>query len=203
MSIKKIFSTISFLFLFTSISALGKPASHPIGSYGIDPMHSKIGFEIPHLVISTVEGRFKDVSGSIDMAETLAKSKVSVVIDAASIDTGVGKRDDHLRSADFFDSSRFSKITFISHEIKGTPEDFQVIGDLTIKGVTKKVSLQSAFRGAVGDGYGNEKVVFTGKTKINRKEFGLTWNNLVEAGPVVGDEVVIDITLQAARPAKK
>jgi polyisoprenoid-binding protein YceI len=187
---------------FSTLSAMAQSKYAP-GSYQLDPAHSKVGFEIPHLVVSTVEGRFTKFEGQIDLAEPLAKSKANVSVDLSSIDTGEDKRDEHLRSPDFFDVKKYPKMTFVSSEFIGTPESFKLTGNLTLHGVTKKVSLDGKYLGTVVDGYGNQKAAFAAKGKINRKDFGLTWSNMVEAGPVVGDEVTIDLRLQAARPMKK
>ncbi len=180
-----------------SASALASGKYAP-GVYQVDPMHSKVGFEIPHLVISTVEGKFDKYDGSIELADKFEKSKVSVNIDMSSIDTGVAKRDDHLRSPDFFDVAKHPSMKFESLSISGNSEKFKVTGNLTIKGVTRKVVLDGKYLGTVKDGYGNDKAAFQAKTKINRKDFGLTWNQMVEAGPAVGDEVTIDLRIQAA-----
>lgn len=168
------------------------------GTYNIDPMHSKVGFEIPHLVISTVEGTFGKFEGTITADKDITKSKVEVSIDAASINTGVDKRDEHLKSADFFDAAKNPKLTFVSKKITASGSGLKVLGTLTIKGVSKDVTLDASYLGQVKDGYGNEKIAFKAKTKISRKEFGLTWNNMVEAGPVVGDQVEIQLNIQAA-----
>lgn len=185
-----------------STSALAQ-SKYGAGSYQVDSAHSKVGFEIPHLVISSVEGRFTAFSGTVDLADDFAKSKASVEVDLGSIDTGVGKRDEHLKSPDFFDVGKHPKMTFVSTGVVGKPDAFQLKGNLTIHGVTKPVVFDAKYLGTVADGYGNQKAAFTAKTKINRKDFGLTWNNVVEAGPVVGDEVTIDLRLQAGRPGKK
>lgn len=177
-------------------------AKYAAGAYQIDPAHSKVGFEIPHLVISTVEGKFNNFEGKIDLKDKFENSKVGVTADISSIDTGVAKRDDHLKSPDFFDAAKNPKMKFESTGISGTSDNFKLTGNLTIKGVTKKVTFDGKYLGQVKDGYGNEKVAFTAKTKISRKDFGLTWNTMVEAGPVVGDEVTIDLRIQAALPKK-
>ncbi len=169
------------------------------GDYSIDPLHSKVGFEIPHLVISSVEGKFNEYEGKIALAEKFNQSSVEAKIKIASIDTSVSKRDDHLRSSAFFDANKHPEMTFVSKQIKGTPKSFKMIGDLTIKGITKKVTFDGQYLGSVVDGYGNQKVAFTAKAKINRKDFGLTWNSMVEAGPVVGDDVTLSLKIQAAK----
>jgi polyisoprenoid-binding protein YceI len=172
-------------------------AKYKAAVYNIDPAHSKVSFEVTHLVISTVEGNFKTFDGAIDLKDKFDKSSVKANVDVTSIDTGTTKRDDHLRSPDFFDATKFPKMTFESTEIKGTPEDFKLTGNLTMHGVTKKVTFEGKFGGQVNDGYGNDKVGFTAKTVIKRQDFGLKWNKAVEAGPVVGDDVTIILRAEA------
>lgn len=185
-----------------STAALAAPAKYEPASYALDPMHSKVGFEIPHLIISSVEGRFNKSEGTFTLAEPFEKSSFKASVEVASVDTGEKKRDDHLASPDFFDAKKFPKMTFESSEVKGTPESFKLIGNLTIHGVTKKVTFDSKYLGSVVDGYGNQKVAFHGTTKINRKDFGLVWSQAVEAGPIVGDEVTIILNIQAGKPGK-
>ena len=187
---------------FAAVVAQAAGPAYQAGTYNLDPMHSKVGFEVPHLVISTVEGRFTKLGGDIQLGEKFEKSSVKVAVDTDSVDTGVAKRDDHLKSPDFFESKKYPQMKFESTEIAGTPETFKLTGNLTIKNVTKKVTFEGKYLGTVKDGYGNEKAAFNAKTKINRKDYGLTWNNAVEAGPVVGDEVTIDLKLQAAKAKK-
>jgi polyisoprenoid-binding protein YceI len=173
------------------------------GSYKVDPGHSKVGFEIPHLVISSVEGRFNEYQGDIVLAQPFAGSSLQAEVKVASIDTAVKDRDTHLKSADFFDAGKFPTMTLKSRRFEGTPEAFQLQGDLTIKGVTKPVTFDGKYLGTVVDGYGNQKIALEAKAKINRKDFGLTWGKMVEAGPVVGDSVTIVLKLQAAKPSQK
>ena len=188
--------------LLISASAMAQSKVEP-GTYQIDPAHSKVGFEVPHLVISTVEGVFKSFDGKVEVNPDFTKSKVEANVAINSIDTGVVKRDDHLKSADFFDAKNHEKMTFKSISLKGEPSNFKMEGDLTIRGKTKRVVFDGKFLGAVTDGYGNRKLAFLATTKINRKEFGLGWNSMVEAGPVVGDEVTIQLKIQAGRPQNK
>lgn len=195
-------SVISSVAVFTFASVAHAQGKFESGSYKLDPAHSKVGFEVPHLVISTVEGRFTSFGGDLELGSSFDKSKVTVTVDTASIDTGVAKRDDHLRSPDFFDAKKLPQMKFVSTQITGGPDAFQLTGDLTIKGVTKKVTFDGKYLGTVSDGMGNKKAAFSAKTKINRKDFGLTWNNMVEAGPVVGDEVTLDLKIQAAKAKK-
>lgn len=188
----------------TTLLTLGLTASAfaakaiPEGKFAIDGMHSKIGFEIPHLVISTVEGKFDKYEGTFTVDKKIDKSKVEVSIDVDSINTGIGQRDTHLKSPDFFDAAKYPKMTFTSTKVSQKDETLTVTGDLKIKDVSKKITFDLKYLGAVKDGYGAEKLAFKGKTKISRKEFGLKWNQAVEAGPVVGDEVEISLALEAA-----
>lgn len=169
--------------------------------YEIDPAHSKVGFEVPHLVISSVEGKFTDFKGTVELNEKdFARSKVTAEVNVSSIDTGVKKRDDHLRSKDFFEVAKHPKMKFVSKKVVGKKSNFKMTGDLTIKGKTKPVTFEGKYLGTVKDGYGNLKAAFNASAKIKRKDFGLTWDNMVEAGPVVGDEVTISLKVQAAKP---
>lgn len=188
------------LTLALAMPALAAKATTSIapGTYNIDPMHSKVGFEIPHLVISTVEGKFNSFEGQIVIDKDLAKSKVEATVQTASVDTGVGKRDEHLKSADFFDAAKYPTMKFVSKKIVANGKDLKVTGTLTLKNVSQEVTLDASYLGQVKDGYGNDKIAFKAKTKIDRKKFGLTWSNMVEAGPVVGDEVEIELNIQAA-----
>lgn len=186
------------ILLSTSLS-FGAGLKFQAGDYKVDPMHSKVGFEVPHLVISSVEGRFLKVEGDLKLNEVFEKSTVNATVEAGSIDTGVKDRDDHLKSPDFFDVAKYPTLKLKSNSIKGKPESFVLAADLTIKGVTKKVNFDGKYLGTVKDGYGNEKAAFTLGAKINRKDFGLTWSKAVEVGPVVGDEVTLQLKVQAAK----
>jgi polyisoprenoid-binding protein YceI len=176
------------------------------GTYKIDAAHSKLGFEVPHLVVSSVEGKFTDFEGTIVVDPKLEKSKVELTAKTASIDTSNKDRDEHLKSPDFFDVKKFDKLTFKSKKVSGTPEALKVEGDLTMHGVTKPVTLDGKYTGAVKDPWGNERIAFKATTKIKRQDFGLVWTKVVEAGPVVGDEITIDLKVEAIKekaPAKK
>ena len=116
-----------------------------------------------------------------------------------SINTGVVKRDDHLRSPEFFDSKKYPKLTFTSTKISQKEDAVTIVGTLTIKDKSKEVTIDAKYLGEVKDGYGQQKIAFKGKTKINRKDFGLTWSQAVEAGPIVGDEIEISLNIQAAK----
>ncbi len=178
----------------------------PEGTYKLDTAHSKVGFEVTHLVVATVEGKFTEFEGTIKIDPKLDKSTLEVSIKAASINTDNKDRDEHLRSPEFFDAKKFEKLTFKSKKVTGTPEALKISGDLTIHGVTKPVTLEAKYTGTVKDPWGNDRVAFRASTKINRKDYGLNWSKAVEIGPVVGDEVTLDLRVEAIKekaPAAK
>ncbi len=165
-------------------------------NWTLDPAHSHASFTIRHLVISNVRGDFQKLSGTVKLDEKdLTKSTVEATIDAASIDTRIADRDNHLRSPDFFDVAKYPTITFKSTKVEAAGAGkLKVTGDLTMRGVTKSVVLAVEGPTAeVKDPWGNARRGFAGSTTIDRRDFGLTWSKLVEAGPVVGDEVKIEL----------
>ncbi len=174
-------------------------------SWNVDPSHSQVGFGVKHLVISTVRGEFKTYSGKIALDEAdVTKSTVEATIDVNSIDTKVADRDAHLRSPDFFDAAKYPSMTFRSTKVaKAGKGKLKVTGDLTLRGVTKPVVLEVATTPEVKGMQGEARRGFAATTKISRKAFGLTWNNLVEAGPAVGDEVTITLELEAVKDQPK
>lgn len=166
----------------------------------IDPAHSSAGFSIRHMMIAKVHGGFTRLSGSLslDRADP-SKSSVEAIIDAASIDTREAKRDEHLRSGDFFDVAKYPTIAFRSKRVNQKGEgQYQVVGDLTIHGVTQEVALDvEGLDSEMKDPWGNVKIGASASTKIKRKDFGLSWNAALEAGGVlVGDDVSIALDLQ-------
>jgi polyisoprenoid-binding protein YceI len=166
----------------------------------IDKAHSDIFFTVRHMVITKVRGRFLKWEGTLVLDEQdLPESRVEVSIDAASISTGDEKRDGHLRSADFLDAEKFPKLTFKSTKVEKVPGDkLKVTGDLTIRDVTKSVTLDVEQLGKAKDPWGNNKIAFNGKVAIQREEFGAKWNQALEAGGVlVGKQVDVDLELQA------
>jgi len=171
--------------------------------WNIDPAHSGVHFSIRHLV-SKVRGRFAKLSGTIHADEgDLTRSVVEATIDVASVDTGTAQRDAHLRSPDFFDAERFPEIRFRSTRIEKVSDDrYRVIGQLTIRDVTREVPLDVEHGGRAKDPWGNERLGFIAKAAIDRKDFGLQWNQVLETGGVmVGDRVDIELELQAVRSA--
>ncbi len=175
----------------------------PTGTFTLDPAHSKVGFEVVHLVVATVDGEFKKVSATVELNADPSKSRVEAVIDIASVDTGNEKRDGHLRTGDFFDAEKHPTMTFKSKSFKLKGDKLTVTGDLTLRGVTKPVTLEGRFRGVAADGYGNQKVGASLRGSINRKDFGVAWNAAVEAGPVVSDNVDLILNIEAGRPLPK
>jgi polyisoprenoid-binding protein YceI len=171
-----------------------------VRTFQIDKAHSEVIFQVRHL-ITKVRGRFTDFSGTIEFnEETPANSKVQFEIRAESIDTAEPARDTHLRSDDFFAVEQPPTITFISRSITPRGKDvYDVEGDLTIHGVSRRVVLAITHLGTAKDPWGNEKIAFEGETTINRKDFGLNWNAALETGGfLVGDEVKISFSIQAA-----
>ncbi len=172
-----------------------------ISTWSIDPVHSIVEFAVKHMMVSTVKGRFRTVEGVLHVDEAVpSRSSVSATIDVASVDTGVEQRDAHLRSDDFFNAERFPKLTFQSTKIEQDGGAWKMTGDLTIRGVTRSVVLDVAFEGRGVDAYGNDRAGFTADTKISRRDFGVNWNGLIEAGGVVvGDTVRISLNIAAVR----
>ncbi len=173
-------------------------------NWNIDAAHSGIGFSIRHMLVSKVRGRFAKYTGSVQLDEDdLTRSTLDVSIDAASIDTGAPERDVHLRSADFFDVAAFPELRYRSQRIEPLSGDrYRVIGELTIRDVTRVVPLEVEYGGRATDPWGNERAGFVARATLDRKDFGLGWNQVLEAGGVlVGDRVDIDIEVAVVRAA--
>lgn len=169
------------------------------GTWKLDPYHSEIAFSVKHLMISKVRGTFEKFDVTIVTAENPADSTIEATIDVASVNTGVEPRDQHLRTSDFFQVDEHPVMTFVSTSFAGEPDDFTVTGDLTLRGVTKSVVLKGEFGGIVTDGQGQTKAGATATAKINRHDFGVSWNNALETGGVtLGDDVTITLDLQVA-----
>jgi len=167
--------------------------------WGIDPAHSEVSFKVKHLMITNVKGVFKEFDGSIyTTGEDFMTSEVDFFVNPASVDTGDKKRDEHIKSADFFDVEKHKQITFIGNTYeKVNDKNYKLYGDLTIKGITKQIKLDVEFSGVMIDPWGNEKAGFTINGKINRKDFDLNWNTGLEAGGVlVSEDVNINCEIQ-------
>ena len=176
-----------------------RPAATAAPTWRIDPTHSELSFKVRHLV-SRVSGTFGDWSGTIvTEPNRLNQGSVNVAIKTASISTGNARRDEHLRSGDFFDAAAHPEITFRSNRVEVQGENLKVHGNLTMRGVTKPVVLEGRFIGRTRDGQGKERIGFEAETTINRMDYGVAWNNLVEGSAVVGDEVTISMVVAAVR----
>jgi len=189
--------------LITSISTiivLALPALALASTWIIDPEHSDVGFKVRHLMVSNVKGNFEKHIGTVEINDhDITKSKVVVSIDTNSINTNVPKRDEHLRSSDFFDVAKFPTMTFVSTKVaKAGKDKLKVTGDLTLHGVTKQVVLDiEGLSTESKDPWGNIRRGATATTKINRKDFGLAWNKVLETGGIaVGEEVTITLEIE-------
>lgn len=189
-----------FIAATLTIFALALPALATAATWTIDPDHSNIGFKVKHLMVSNVKGNFEKHNGTVDINDKdITKSKVEVTIDTNSINTGVQKRDEHLRSADFFDVAKFPTMTFVSKKVaKAGKDNLKVTGDLTLHGVTKEVVLNVEGPSKESkDPWGNIRKGATATAKINRKDFGLNWNKALETGGVlVGEEITINLEIE-------
>jgi len=173
------------------------------GTWNIDPTHTSIGFSVRHAMVSKVRGTFADFSGALTIdGVDLAASSAELTIQAASIDTQNADRDGHLVSADFLDVENFPTLTFTSTAVTVDGPDVAVTGDLTIRGVTRSVTVNYEYIGTSMDPFGFTRVGFEGTAKISRKDFGLTWNAALETGGVlVGDEITLVLDVEAVKQA--
>jgi polyisoprenoid-binding protein YceI len=170
-------------------------------TWTIDPNHSVLEFAVKHMMFTTAKGRFEDFAGTIKFdPDNVASSSVEVTIQTASIATNTADRDAHLRSADFFDAEQYPTATFRSTSVEGDGEDFVIHGELTIKGITRPVTLKTEYQGTGINPWGVEVAGFEARGKFNRKDFGLNWNQALESGGVlVSDEVKLSLDIQAAK----
>lgn len=189
-----------FIFLALFLSVVAIPVFTFPSSWEIDPDHSSIQFKVRHLTVSNVKGEFSKAKGAVLIDDQdITNLKVEISIDATSVNTGHAKRDDHLRNPDFFDVARFPTITFISKKVmKAGPDQLKVVGDLTIRNVTREVTVDiEGPTPEVKDFSGNLRRGATGTAKINRRDFGITWNRTLDTGGlVVGDDVNITVEVE-------
>lgn len=174
-------------------------------SWQLDKAHSSINFSVRHMMISTVRGRFEDFDGTFDVNEAdPTKSKVEITLQVDTINTKEPQRDGHLKSPDFFDAAQYPVITFKSKRVeKVSDSDWRLVGDLTIKGVSKEVTLNVEYAGQAKSPWGTVNAGFTGQAKINRKDWGLNWNQALETGGVlVSDEITISVELELIKQAE-
>jgi polyisoprenoid-binding protein YceI len=207
MFVRSMIAGLALTVAASHVAAQAAPAAAPapagLTEWTIDPSHTTVGFTVPHMVVSEVDGQFKQYKGQALLDEkNLQNSKVSFTIEAASVETGDKKRDEHLRSAEFFDTAKFPQLTFKSTGISKSGAGYTLKGDLTIHGVTKPVTLTATVSDAVASPWGNlvRAVKITGK--IKRADFGLNWNKALDkGGVVVGDTVDLNLKLELNRPA--
>jgi len=173
------------------------------GTWAIDPTHTRLGFVARHAMVTKVRGQFDEFSGTLTIdAANPGTSSATVTVSLASVNTGTPDRDAHLRSADFFDVENNREMTFTSTAVKQDGDGFVMVGDLTIKGVTRPVELELEPTGVATDPFGNVRAGFEGQTEISRKDFGLTWNVALEAGGVlVSDRIKIQLDVSAVKQA--
>jgi polyisoprenoid-binding protein YceI len=173
------------------------------GTYEIDASHTRVGFVARHAMVTKVRGAFNEVTGTATVGSDLSDARVEVTIQAASIDTRNEQRDGHLRSNDFLAMDEFPTITFVSTGVSQTgPTSLDITGDLTIKGTTNSVTIPFEFEGGATDPFGNQRVGFEGSVKINRKDYGVTWNAPLETGGVlVSEKIDLEFEISAIKTA--
>ena len=178
------------------------PADVTTGTWTLDNSHSEIGFTVRHAGISKVRGQFTEAAATLDLPEDVTGARINATINTASFDSGDVNRDGHVKGEDFFDVEKFPEITFVSRHVKANGDGFDLVGDLTIKGVTRPVTLETEFNGVAVDPFGNTRAGVSAETTISRKDFGLTWNAVLETGGVlVSDKVAINLELAFIAPA--
>ncbi len=186
-----------------AVTSLALTASSPLAveEYNLDTSHTQISFVVRHLGVSNVRGKFNKFEGKIHLDESdLSKSSVRVTIDANSVDTDNERRDNHLRSEDFFEVARFPQITFVSKRVQKNGSTYEVVGDLTIRDVTREVTIPFELAGPMKSANGQKRIGAEGSLVVNRFDYGLKWNRMTEAVAVVGPEVRIELNVEAATP---
>jgi polyisoprenoid-binding protein YceI len=195
-------STITRLTTDTRSTTMALSTELTRGTWTLDNSHSEIAFTVRHAGISKVRGQFKDAAATLNLADDVTATKVEATIQTASFDSGDANRDGHVRGEDFFDVEKFPEISFVSNGLVANGDSYELQGDLTIKGVTRPVSLETEFNGVAVDPFGNTRAGVSAETTISRKDFGLTWNAVLEAGGVlVSDKVAINLELAFIAPA--
>jgi len=197
--LKRILALTIAVFLIISIAA-------GAATWKVDPVHSSVGFKVRHLVVAKTSGEFTDFEGTIEFdGKDLASGSVSLSINVASVNTDNEKRDNHLRSPDFFDAEKFPTMTFVSTSvILGEGDKFQLVGNMTIKDVTKEVTFDCEFYGAMNDPWGNQRAGFAASTTIDRQEFNVSYNKAIETGGLIaGNEVEIFLEVEAISPLEQ
>jgi polyisoprenoid-binding protein YceI len=173
----------------------------PVGTFSVDPAHSRVEFAVKHLGIATVRGHFGEFAGTIELSDDLSSAKAYGSVEVATVDTQESQRDEHLRSPDFFEVERFPQITFESTEIRPVDEDtFEVVGELTLHGVTREITLTAELQGTETDPWGNERVGLEVRGECSRSDYGMTFNQVLGSGNVlVSDKVRLALELSAVK----
>ncbi|MFI6943188.1 YceI family protein [Streptomyces sp. NPDC050418] len=188
----------------TTPAAVNPELAGLTGDYTLDPAHTSLGFTARHAMVTNVKGSFLDFEGTLHLdGSDPSQSTASIDVKMESIETGQGDRDGHLKSADFFDVEKFPGMTFRSTSAEALGgEDYRITGDLTIKDVTKPLTIDLEFNGVAKDPFGNERVGFEGKAELHRSEWGLTWNSALDTGGVlVSDKIKLTFDISAIRNA--
>jgi len=192
--------------LLVGVLAVSLPvgARAEMARWDLDPDHSIIEFRVAHMVVSKTAGRFMDYSGVVEMDVDAQQFKtIEATINTASVNTNHEKRDAHLRNVDFFDVEKYPTMTYKMKSYKKTGEGYTALGDLTLRGVTKEITLVGTFNGITKDPWSNTRAGFTGEGKLNRKDFGMVWNKTLDSGGlVVGDEVQIRLDIECIKAKK-
>jgi polyisoprenoid-binding protein YceI len=169
-------------------------------TYNIDKAHTKVGFTAQHLVISSVDGRFKDFDGTIVVDPDITKSSVKITIKTASVDTDNSQRDNDLRNSEFLDVTKYPEMTFVSDKIEKRGDGYVAVGTFTLKGVSKKIELPFTFAGPIADPWGMQRIAAKASTKINRQDYGVKYNQSMKDGSaLVGNEVTLNLTVEATK----
>jgi polyisoprenoid-binding protein YceI len=169
-------------------------------TYNFDKAHTRIGFTAQHLVISTVDGRFKDFDGVIVVDPDITKSSVKITIKTASVDTDNSQRDNDLRTSEFLDVAKYPEMTFVSDKIEKRGDGYVAIGTFTLKGVSKKIELPFTFASPLADPWGMQRIAAKASTKINRQDYGVKYNQAMKDGSaIVGNEVTLNLTVEAVK----
>ena len=190
----KIFAAALLTVLVAALPALAAD------TYNFDKAHTRIGFTAQHLIISSVDGRFKDFDGVIVVDPDITKSSVKITIKTASVDTDNSQRDNDLRNSEFLDVAKYPEMTFVSDKIEKRGDGYVAIGTFTLKGVSKKIELPFTFAGPIADPWGKQRIAAKASTKINRQDYGVKYNQAMKDGSaIVGNEVVLNLTVEATK----
>ena len=183
----------------TTAALLGLSYANAADNYKIDPAHTSVGFSVRHMGVSNVKGHFDDFAGSV-VLDNDSIQEASATIQVKSVNTGIEKRDNHLRTADFFEAAKYPEIAFKSKKVEKSGEETVLIGDFTMRGVTKEIRLPVTLSGPIKDPQGNARIGLEAKAKVNHKDYGMKFNAMIETGGLmVGEDVTIEINAEAVK----